>query len=267
MLNRLRPYWLHAYLMVFTALGLFAASRVAATWQEELLSLLSYTVLFLASLRAAPAMRMQVWICVCVATGYEIFGSLIWGVYHYRFHNLPLYVPAGHGTVYLFGLLAAQTPLVKQYGRRVAYVVLGAATAWAMLGVTLLPAVTGRTDVLGALCLPILAWFLLRSPRWPVFAAIFVIVTELEICGTSFGNWYWMPVAPWTHIASANPPSAIAGAYCVIDSSVLAVLWLARTYGPGLNTIITRIRATNIPKTPPRILLRLMRTANSGEVV
>ena len=187
---------------------------------------------------------MQVWVCVAVATGYEIFGSLVWGIYRYRFHNLPLYVPAGHGLVYLFGLLAAGTPLVQRQGRRIAYVVLGAATLWAGAGLTVLPIVTGRLDVQGALWLPYLAWFLLRSPRWPVFAAIFIIVGELEICGTSFGNWTWMAIAPWTHIPSGNPPSVVAGGYCVIDASVLSVLWLLRRYEPGLNTIKTRINST-----------------------
>jgi len=208
-----------------------------------------------------------VWICVAVATGYEIFGSLIWGIYRYRFHNLPLYVPAGHGIVYLFGLLAVGTPVVQRHGRRLAYVVLGAAATWAVLGLTALPFVTGRFDVQGALWLPYFAWFLLRSPRWPVFAAIFLIVGELEICGTSFGNWYWMPVAPWTHIPSGNPPSVVAGGYCVIDASVLFVLWLSRSYGPGLKTIIARMRRTIRPVAGPSIAARRASLSNSVEVV
>ena len=202
--------------------------------------------------------------CVVVATGYEVFGSLVWGIYRYRFHNLPLYVPAGHGIVYLFGILAATTPVVQRHGRRVAYAVLGAATTWAALGLTALPLITGRFDVQGALWLPYLAWFLLRSPRWPVFAAIFVIVGELEICGTSFGNWTWMASAPWTHIPSGNPPSVVAGGYCVIDATVLSVLWLYRV---GLKTIITRIRSTSAPRMGPTMRPRRSSAANSGEPV
>ena len=38
------------------------------------------------------------------------FGSLIWGGYTYRFHNIPLYVPPGHALVYVFGITAAVTP-------------------------------------------------------------------------------------------------------------------------------------------------------------
>ena len=260
-------YWLQAYLLVFTAVGLFADSRVNALWQQHLLGGLSFTVLYLAALKAPREQRLQVWICVVVATAYEVFGSLVWGIYHYRFHNLPVYVPAGHGIVYLFGLLAVQTPLVARHGRRLAYVALAGAGTWALLGLTVLPAVTGRLDVQGALWLPYFAYFLLRSPRWPVFAAIFIIVSELEICGTSFGNWYWMPVAPWTHIPSGNPPSVVAGGYCVIDASVLSVLWLVRNYRVGLNTIVTRIKTTISPMPGPRIWFRRASRAKSGEVV
>jgi len=261
---RCKPYWLHAYLLVYTPLGLLADSRVTALWQQWVLGLLTFTVLYLAALKAPKEQRLQVWMCVVVATGFEIAGSLVWGVYRYRLHNLPLFVPPGHGIVYLFGLLAAQTPVVQRYGRRVAHFVLAGAGAWAIAGLTLLPAVTGRLDVQGALCFPVFAYFLLRSPRWPLFAAIFIIVSELEICGTSFGNWYWMPVAPWTHIPSGNPPSVIAGGYCVIDGSVLIATWI---YKVGLNTIMTRIRITIRPRTGPRTALLRESRANSGESV
>ena len=180
-------------------------------------------------------------------------------------HNLPLFVPPGHGIVYLFGLLAADLPVVRRHGRRVAYAVLAAASTWALLGVTALPAVTGRMDLQGALCLPVFAYFLLRSPRWPLFAAIFIIVSELEICGTSFGSWTWMAVAPWTHIPSGNPPSVIAGGYCVIDGSVLVALWAY--YRFGLNTIITRITRTMMPRPGPNIRLKPASRAYSGEDV
>jgi hypothetical protein len=259
-----QPYWLHAYILVYTPLGLFADSKVTEVWQQDVLGALTFTVLFLAALKVPKELRVQVWTCVLVATCFEIFGSLVWGVYRYRLHNLPLFVPPGHGIVYLFGLLAAQTPIVRRFGRRVAYVVLAAAGGWALLGLTALPALTGRVDVQGALCLPVFAYFLLRSPRWPLFAAIFVIVSELEICGTSFGSWTWMAVAPWTHIPSGNPPSVIAGGYSVIDGSVLVALWLYRW---GLNTIMTRITTMMIPSPGPNLLLRFINRVDSADEV
>lgn len=264
MAARLKPYWLHAYLLAYTPIGLFADSRVTALWQQWLLGLLTFAVLYLAALKAPKEQRLQVWMCVIVATCFEIFGSLVWGVYRYRLHNLPLFVPPGHGIVYLFGLLAVRTPVVLRYGKRVAHVVLAGAGAWALAGLTVLPLVTGRLDVQGALCLPVFAFFLLRSPRWPLYAAIFIIVSELEIFGTSFGSWAWMPVAPWTHIPSGNPPSVIAGGYCVIDSTVLAMWWI---YKVGLKTIMARITSTISPRIGPITSLLRESTTNSRDAV
>ena len=268
MIKRLKPYWLHAYLLTYTPLLLLADSRIGALWQQWGLGLLTFAVLYLCTLKAPREQRTQVWICVVVATGFEIFGSLIWGVYRYRLHNVPLFVPPGHGLVYLFGLLAAGTPIVKEHGKRVAHVVLGGAGLWALAGLTVLPALTGRFDLQGAMCLPVFAWFVLRSPRWSLFAAIFIATGELEIFGTSFGNWAWLPVAPWTHIPSGNPPSVIAGGYCVIDASVLLVM---RAGAPlqrlGLNTIMARITSTITPRIGPIIAFRRDSRSNSGELV
>ena len=265
LIARLRPYWLHVYLLTFTPILLFADSRSTALWQQWLLGLLTFVVLGLAAMKAPKEQRLQVWMCVGVATGFEVFGSLIWGLYRYRLHNVPLFVPPGHGLVYLFGLMAMTTPVVKQHGKKVAHVILAGASVWALAGLTVLPIVTGRIDLQGAMCLPVFAWFVLRSPRWALFAAIFIATGELEIFGTFFGNWYWLPVAPWTHIPSGNPPSVIAGGYCVIDASVLLVL--RAYYSVGLNTIIARMRMTMTPRIGPSMRLLFARRVNSAEAV
>ena len=238
-MRALRPYWLHAYLLTYTPLLLLADSRLTSVVPQYGLGLLTFLVLYLCSRGLPRQDRTQVWLLVAVATCFEIVGSLIWGVYRYRFHNLPLYVPPGHGLVYLFALTAARTPLFRRHLDAIRAVILVAASSWAAAGLFLLPALTGRVDAVGALCLPLFAWFVLRSPRAGLFAAIFVAVAELEIVGTAVGTWAWLPVQPFTHIPSGNPPSVIAGGYCVIDGSVLAVLLVAR----GLRRLVARPRA------------------------
>ena len=81
--------------------------------------------MLLAALTRVPLeVRAQALGVVCFATIGEVTGSLIWGVYHYRLHNLPLFVPPAHGLVYLAGLslataLRAHTrALVADRGRR-----------------------------------------------------------------------------------------------------------------------------------------------------
>ncbi len=224
MIGRLRPYWLHVYLLTYTPLLLVADSRLTSIWQQYGLGALTFGVLWLCTQRLPRSQRTQVWVCVAVATGFEIFGSLVWGVYRYRWHNVPLYVPPGHGLVYLFGLTAASTPVFQRHGRRAAYVLLAICMTWALAGLTVLGHLTGRIDVQGALCLPVFAYCVMRSPRYALFAAIFVATTDLELAGTWAGDWRWLPVAPWDHVPSGNPPSAIAGGYSIIDGSVALVM-------------------------------------------
>src|SRR5438445_8183652 len=85
----LKPYWLHAYLLTYTPLLLLADSRITALWQQWGLGVLTFAVLYLAALKAPKEQRMQVWICVFVATGFEIFGSLIWASSAYAPNHVP----------------------------------------------------------------------------------------------------------------------------------------------------------------------------------
>jgi uncharacterized membrane protein len=220
-LRALRPYSLQVAFVLYIPLILFLDSHLTSVYPQYGLGILTFGVLYLSTRWSPASERRQVWLCVAVATGFEVFGSLIWGLYRYQFHNLPLYVPPGHGLVYLFGLTAARTPLLRIHGRVVTRLALVLATVWAVSGLTWLPLLTGRVDVLGALCLPIFAWFILRSPRAGVFAAIFFCTSLLEIFGTRFGNWRWAATAPYLLLPAGNPPSVIAGGYCVIDGTVL----------------------------------------------
>ncbi len=222
--DRLRPYGLHLYLLAYAPAMLAADGVLRDLGPQLVLGVVTFAVLWLCTRYAEPGERWQVWVCVAVATGFEVFGSLIWGVYRYRLHNVPLYVPPGHGMVYLFGLTASRLPVFRRYGRRAANVALAACAVYAAAGLTALPLLTHRLDVQGAVCLPVLAACILFTRRYALFAAIFLAVVDLELAGTWARDWYWLPVAPWTHIPSGNPPSAIAGGYCVIDGTVLVVM-------------------------------------------
>ena len=219
----LRPYWLQIYLLAYTPPLLILDSRTTAIWQQALLGVATFLVLGLLATRVPREVAFQVAVCVAVATCFEIVGSLIWGLYRYRFHNLPLYVPAGHGLVYLFAIMSARTPLLLKHGRAACIVVLAVASGWALAGLTLLVPFMHRVDAGGATLLPLLAWLLLRSRRATMFAAIFVAVTELELVGTHVGTWYWLPAAPLIHVRQGNPPSAVAAGYGIIDGTVLLV--------------------------------------------
>ena len=225
--GRLRPYRMHAFLLVYSALLLYADGRLHSHRGQLVLGVITFAILCVCARCAPPERRVELWVCVPVATVFEIFGSLIWGGYTYRFHNIPLYVPPGHALVYVFGITAASLPLVRAHERRVGHAALALCTAWAVAGLTVLPLLTHRIDASGALVWPLFAWCILRSGRSTLFAGIWLATATLEIAGTWAGDWTWHPVAPWTHLPSGNPPSAIAAGYAVIDGTVLLLAPMA----------------------------------------
>jgi hypothetical protein len=143
----------------------------------------------------------------------EVTGSLVWGVYHYRLHNLPLFIPPAHGLVYLTGVAVAG--LVPE--RRLVLTAAAGAAAWAVAGLTVLP----RVDVAGAIGVPLLLCFLWRSRFRAAYAGVFVVVAALELYGTSIGTWRWATTLPGLGLPDGNPPSGAASGYVWFDVMAL----------------------------------------------
>jgi hypothetical protein len=206
-----RPALLIAYLAALLAVDHFA------TYPEQLaLGVLTWLVLIAAAARLSTIHKAQVIGVIVFATIGELTGSIIWGVYRYRLHNLPLFVPPAHGLVYLTGLSIAAAA-----GRHTKGLVLAAATiaaTWGLLGLLVLP----RGDVAGALGVPLLLLFLWRSRSRAVYASVFLVVVGLEFYGTALGTWRWAKTLPGLGIADGNPPSGVASGYVWFD--VMALL-------------------------------------------
>jgi hypothetical protein len=195
---------------------------------------------------------------VCFATVGEVTGSLLWGVYHYRLHNLPLFVPPAHGLVYLTGFALARSlgawppgprpvPGIVQCAsheglvetrqaspaRARALVSAAAvfAAGWGLLGLTVLP----RRDVAGAIGVPLLLLFLWRGRNRAIYAAVFLVVASLELYGTAIGTWRWERELPGLGIPDGNPPSGVASGYVWFDVMALLV-------APYLLAAVTRTR-------------------------
>ena len=218
-----------AYLAALLALDHFAS------YHEQLaLGALTWLVLAAALTRVPAERRAQALGVVLFATIGEVTGSLIWGVYTYRLHNLPLFVPPAHGLVYLTGLALA-TALVRHVRLLVATAAAGAAT-WALLGLTVLP----RRDLAGAVGVPLLLLFLWRGRHRAIYAAVFLVVAGLELYGTAIGTWRWARELPGLGIPDGNPPSVVASGYVWFDvmalltaPAVLAVISSRRLDGDG----------------------------------
>jgi hypothetical protein len=201
----------------------FAAMLAADQWSGErgqlAIAAATWIVLVLACRPLSAERRAQALLVVAVATCGEIVGSLIWGVYTYRLENLPLFVPPGHGLVFLTGLRLSETRLLTRHPRTLVAAVLTFAFAWMLAGLTVLP----RTDVVGAVGALVFAYVVLRGGARAAYCGVFVAVAALEIYGTAIGTWQWKEVLPGTGLPNGNPPSGVACGYVFFDVVALAL--------------------------------------------
>jgi hypothetical protein len=204
------------------------------------LGLATWLVLGAVLLRESPLVRMQTAVVVVFASLVEFTFSPLLGVYVYRFSNVPMYVPPGHGLVYLAALAIGRTAFVGARTRlcmSIALVLVGCYAAFGLF-------VSSRPDVLGAFWFLCLVGFMLWGPSPGLYVGACVVVTYLELVGTRLGTWTWQAHDPTGLVSIGNPPSGAAGGYGWFD---LAALLLAPALLRGLQ------RATAGPRrTRPR---------------
>jgi hypothetical protein len=205
------------------ALGAFAAEPLLGRDWQPLLGAGAWLLLAAGVRDLTSDERSQVAAVVAVATTGELVFSLGLGFYAYRWHNLPLYVPAGHGLVFTAGLRLSRAPVLARNARLVGAVALAAGAAWAAVELR-----GGAHDELGIVGLAILAAFVLAGPRPALYACIFVIAGVLELYATAVGTWHWAAASHVLHISAANPPCAVAGGYVLVDALALRLRRLPR---------------------------------------
>jgi hypothetical protein len=195
--------------------------RVATMTEQRLLGIGTWLLLVALLRRESLRTRAQVAVVVAFATVVEYTFAGVLGVYVYRLHDVPWFVPPGHGLVYLGALAIGRSDVVRRHGHWLVPATLVVAGGYAAWGLFL----SGRTDVLGAFWFGCLALFLLRGRNPLVFVGAFVVVTYLELLGTGLGTWTWQVRDPILGVvAMGNPPSGAAGGYGFFDA---AALWLA----------------------------------------
>jgi hypothetical protein len=199
----------------------YLAALLAVDTQVDLhgqlaLGALTWVALLAAAKPLGTERRAQVAVVICAATIAEVTGSILWGVYSYRLHNLPTFVPPAHGLVFIAGLALSQS--LRRHTRLLVVAAATIASLWAVLGLTILP----RTDAAGALGVPLLLAFLWRSRARAAYAGVFVVVAALELYGTAIGTWRWAESLPGLGLPDGNPPSGVASGYVWFD--VMALL-------------------------------------------
>jgi hypothetical protein len=232
-----RPRYFIPFLVAFTSLGLWLDSLAGIGWQI-VLSLIAWAVLIAACATLAPLDRARVFVVVVVATTAELIFSTWLGVYDYRLGNLPLFVPAGHGLVYLAGYRFSQSRVARLHPRLIIGVAIAGALAWGIVGLT---NALGRVDVAGAIAVAFLVVFLIIGRAPILYAGVFFFVAFLEVWGTWVGTWEWYEYIPGIGLMNGNPPSGAAAGYVLFDICALAFApallvawrWVARRIRPN----------------------------------
>jgi hypothetical protein len=168
-------------------------------------------VLFLVLLgRINQQLRLPLMLCLVIATCGECVLSLLWGLYVYWLHNVPLFVPPGHVLLFALGLtFAPRLPLWATW-----------LTAFSAAGYGLAAFVTSADTLSVALAILFLTFMAFGSnPR--LYATMFIISLLMELYGTWIGNWVWVPEVPGLPLTSANPPLCVGGIYCALDLFVV----------------------------------------------
>jgi hypothetical protein len=223
------------------AIAAFTATLLAVDTQVDFhgqlaLGGLTWIAMLIAARPLTSERRAQVAVVICAATLAELTGSIIWGVYSYRLHNLPLFVPPGHGLVFMAGLSLSES--LRRHTRALVLFAGASAFVWGVLGLTVLP----RTDAAGALGVPLLLFFLWRSQARAAYAGVFLAVAALELYGTAIGTWRWAEELPGLGIPDGNPPSGAASGYVWFD--VMALL-----FAPYLLAAVRTVRFRRVSST------------------
>lgn len=215
--HRKRDYLIAAITFICVAVCLLIDAN-ADKFTQNLLGLYGWLFLLGLLLNENKEIRAQVGIAVAFATIGEHFASPYMGGYTYRFHNVPTYVPPGHGMVYLTAVALARSGFFLNHARTIAAFVVLVCGAWSIWGIS---GFADQGDSVGALlfCVFLVYLFNGRSPM--VYLAAFFITTWLELIGTAAGTWKWAAIDPVLNLPQGNPPSGVAAWYCLVDAVAL----------------------------------------------
>jgi hypothetical protein len=213
-----RDYFIAVFTFVTTTICL-TTDGFAPQFMQYVLAFFGWLFL-LAFLRGeCKYVRMQVAVAVMFAVVGEYFASVYMKGYIYRFENVPAYVPAGHGLVYLTAVALGRSGFFLRYARRIAMVVVALCGSWALWG---LSDWAERPDIIGFVLFVVFLLYLLKGRSPMVYLGAFFITSWLELVGTSAGTWAWAVIDPASNLPQGNPPSGVAAWYCLVDAVALA---------------------------------------------
>ena len=199
-------------IVALISIGLLVDQHVPV-WGQDAVSIVTWAMLLYWLANSATDIRTSMMLCVAYATAGEIFLSLGWGLYEYRLHNIPLFVPPAHALVFVLGLA-----ICKRMPDSITWAVPLAAAppviALAWIG----------ADTMGLILYTLLLLCMVFSNGRKLYAVMFILSLGLEIYGTAIGNWVWLHDVPVTGWTTMNPPLAAGTFYCMLDMLVVTTM-------------------------------------------
>lgn len=212
------------WLIFIIFLGLFLDSKFFAEnyyehgqWMNNILVVLVYLYFFK---RGTTRVREQLIYALLIGIIGEYIFSLVLGMYAYRLHNIPHYVPFGHAVIFLGIYFFSRKQKVKVYRKQIEIFISIFIVIYSILFLIY------KNDIFGFI-LTILVFVSLRKyPKERLFyLSMYFIVAIVEIVGTSFECWVWPSIAYGTFefLPSANPPAGISLFYFGLDRGTLSI--------------------------------------------
>ena len=162
----------------------------------NVLAIIYFCLFFLSS---QCYLRKLMFIMVFLSYIGELIFCKLLEMYAYRTPDIPLYVPFGHAIVYASGFIFAEMPFVVKHENRLKKIFL-IAFAVLFLGVGLF-----LNDIF-SLIFGALFFVLMKRKKWQVvYYTIALCVIFIELVGTYFKCWTWVPKT-FGIISAVNPP-------------------------------------------------------------
>lgn len=206
-------YFMKLTLIILTFIFGLWLDQTIDFWGQLVTNFWVWTLFLVLLKKATSTERLSLIACLIYATLGEIFLSLVWGLYEYRLHHLPLFVPPGHVLLFILGVTLSK----KIPSSMLTFVVL-------LAGSYVVIMTTQGLDTFGGILFMMFLGCLVIGKEKALYVTMFVLALLLEIYGTWLGNWMWFSKVPWLSLSSTNPPVCAGAFYCVLDLLVVSTV-------------------------------------------
>ncbi len=216
------PYRTILKTLIGTALFLMIDSPIGDSWfngHGQAVAVVLVGLAFAFSYwRSSRRAREIMLIGIVVGLTGEFILSMVLGMYHYRFHNIPLWLFFGHSLIFASVFRLSHHPYVLARQEVIKKWLLIFSVVYSFVWLW------WANDVFGFLFSLLFFVILYKAKKSQLFFLImFFIVAYLEQIGTATGTWYWPKIAfdKFAWLPSGNPPVGIAAFYFLFDGIVM----------------------------------------------